>query len=87
MLAPPSLKNVLFYPVTAGVALAAIAVTGIWWSGQNIDGFVMNSRVCTNYELWRALTCTLPHVNFFHRHSIFIGCGPLGRWWNGSTAI
>ena len=66
MLAPPSLKNVLFYPVTAGVALAAIAVTGIWWSGQNIDGFVMNSRVCTNYELWRALTCTLPHVNFFH---------------------
>ena len=66
MLAPPSLKNVLFYPVTAGVALAAMVVTGTWWSGQNIDGFVMNSRVCAGYELWRALTCTLPHANFFH---------------------
>lgn len=66
MLAPPSLKNVLFYPVTAGVAVAAMIVTGTWWSGQNIDWFVMNSQVCANYELWRALTCTLPHVNFFH---------------------
>jgi membrane associated rhomboid family serine protease len=66
MLAPPSLKNVPHYPVTAGVAAAAMVVTGMWWSGQNMDGFVMNGRVWTNFELWRALTCTLPHVNFFH---------------------
>lgn len=66
MLAPPSLKNVPRYPVTAGVALAAIIVTGLWWSGQSIDAFVMNGRVWANFELWRALTCTLPHANFIH---------------------
>ncbi len=66
MLAPPSLKQVLFYPVTAGVALAAMVVTGTWWSGQSIDWLVMNSRVWTNYELCRALTCTLPHANLVH---------------------
>ena len=66
MLAPPSLKNVPRYPVTAGVAAAAIIVTGMWWSGQSIDEFVMNGRVWAHGELWRALTCVLPHVNFFH---------------------
>ena len=66
MLAPPSLKNVLHYPVTAGLAAAAIVVTGSGWLGQSIDSFVMNERVWANFELWRALTCTLPHVNFVH---------------------
>ncbi len=66
MLAPPSLKNIPHYPVTAGVAAAAIVVTGMWWSGQSVDGFVMNGRVWANFELWRALTCTLPHANFIH---------------------
>jgi len=66
MLAPPSLKHVLHYPVTAGVAVAALAVTGMWWSGQDIDGFVTNVRVWSDWELWRALTSTLPHVNLFH---------------------
>jgi len=66
MLAPPSLKNVSHYPVTAGVAAAALMATGMWWSGQSIDWFVMNQRVWANFELWRALTCTLPHANFFH---------------------
>jgi membrane associated rhomboid family serine protease len=66
MLQPPSLKYVLRYPVTTSVAGMAIAVTAMWWSGQDIDGIVMNGRVWANWELWRALTCTLPHVNFFH---------------------
>ena len=66
MLAPPSLKHVPHYPVTAGVAAAALIVTGMWWSGQDIDSFVMNVRVWANWELWRALTSTLPHVNFVH---------------------
>ncbi len=58
--------QVLRYPVTTFVAGLALAVTGMWWSGQNIDGMVMNGRVWADWELWRALTCTLPHVNFFH---------------------
>jgi membrane associated rhomboid family serine protease len=66
MLRPPSLKHVLLYPVTTFVAGLALAVTGMWWSGQNIDGLVMNGRVWANGELWRALTCTLPHGGFFH---------------------
>ena len=66
MLRPPSLMQVLRYPVTTFVAGLALAVTGMWWSGQNIDGMVMNGRVWVDWELWRALTCTLPHVNLFH---------------------
>jgi membrane associated rhomboid family serine protease len=66
MLRPPSLTQVPRYPVTTFVAGLALAVTGMWWSGQNIDGMLMNGRVWANWELWRALTCTLPHVNFFH---------------------
>lgn len=66
MLQPPSLKHIPQYPVTTFVAGLALAVTGMWWSGQNIDGMVMNGQVWANWELWRALTCTLPHVNFFH---------------------
>ncbi|HLX97009.1 MAG TPA: rhomboid family intramembrane serine protease [Verrucomicrobiae bacterium] len=66
MLRPPSLTQVLRYPVTTFVAGLALAVTGMWWSGQSIDGMVMNGRVWADWELWRALTSTLPHVNFFH---------------------
>jgi len=66
MLRPPSLTQVLRYPVTTFVAGLALAVTGMWWSGQSIDGLVMNGRVWADRELWRALTSTLPHVNFFH---------------------
>jgi membrane associated rhomboid family serine protease len=38
----------------------------MWWSGQDISGFLMDGRVWANWELWRALTATLPHGNFFH---------------------
>jgi len=66
MLRPPPLKFVPYYPITAGVSAAAIVVTGLWWSGQNIDAFTMNTDVWSRWQLWRALTATLPHVNFFH---------------------
>jgi membrane associated rhomboid family serine protease len=66
MLRPPSLKFVPYYPVTAGVALGAIAVTVLWWTGTNIDAFTMDYKVWDRWQVWRALTTTLPHVNFFH---------------------
>jgi membrane associated rhomboid family serine protease len=66
MLRPPSLKFAPYYPVTAGVALAAMIVSGMWWSKQDIGVFVMDSHVWDGWQLWRALTSTLPHVNFFH---------------------
>jgi membrane associated rhomboid family serine protease len=66
MLSPPPLKNALYYPVTSSVVLAAVALTLMWWSGQPVDDVVMNSLVWEKWQLWRALTATLLHVNFFH---------------------
>ena len=66
MLQSPSLKSLPYYPVTAGVAAASVAVTVLWWTGHNVDWFFMDAGVWTRGELWRALTSTLPHVNFFH---------------------
>ena len=66
MLKPASLKSALSYPVTVSVTVAAIIVTLQWWSGESIDMLVMDGRVWQKWELWRALTSTLPHVNFMH---------------------
>ena len=44
----------------------ALVVTGMWWSGQSIDPVVMNGQVWADFQLWRALTSALPHVNVFH---------------------
>jgi membrane associated rhomboid family serine protease len=66
MLRPTSLKNAPRYPVTSAVAAGAIVVSGMWWSGQDISASLMNREVWADWQLWRALTCTLPHVNFFH---------------------
>ena len=66
MLAPPSLKSIPRYPVTAGVAAMAIAVTAMWGFDQSIDWAVMNHRVFAKWELWRTLTSTLPHVGILH---------------------
>ena len=66
MLAPPSLKEVPRYPITAGVGILTLIVTGMWWCGQPIDWLFVDYRVFAKWELWRALTSTLPHLDFFH---------------------
>ena len=66
MLKPPSLKEFPLYPVTLAIAGISVAVTGLWWSGWDIDPVAMNWRVWTRWELWRAITSIFPHVNFFH---------------------
>ncbi len=66
MLHPPSLKNVPRYPVTAGIALASVVVTAMWWMGQGIEVFEENQKIWEKWELWRAFTSTLPHVDIFH---------------------
>ena len=48
------------------MSVAAIIVTLQWWSGQSIDMLRMDGRVWEKWQLWRALTSTLPHVNFMH---------------------
>jgi membrane associated rhomboid family serine protease len=54
--------------VTVSVGLLALAVSVMWWTGSSlhIDGLVMNVKVWERWELWRALTSTLPHLNFLH---------------------
>ena len=54
------------YPVTSAVAAGAITVTLMWWSGQDITASFMDDHVWARGEVWRALTATFPHVNFFH---------------------
>src|SRR5690242_14346233 len=66
MLKPPSLKDIARYPITATTGGAAIAVTALWWSRGQIDALMMNGEVWANWELWRALTAVLPHVNLLH---------------------
>ena len=52
--------------MTAGVGIAAIVVTVLWWSGRGIEAFEANGKVWEKWELWRAFTSTLPHASFFH---------------------
>src|SRR5580658_4847648 len=66
MLKPPPLKNALQYPVTAGVGLAAAAVTGWWWSAGNIHALLTDESVWEKWEVWRAFSSTLPHVSLLH---------------------
>jgi membrane associated rhomboid family serine protease len=65
MLAPPSLRNAPYYPVTSSIAVASIAFTLIHW-GKPMDEFVMNNLVWEKWQIWRALTSTLLHGGFLH---------------------
>lgn len=66
MLQPPSLKNIPRYPITAGIGLGAIVVTGLLWSGSSLDPFFMTGEIWSKWQLWRAVTAILPHGGFFH---------------------
>jgi membrane associated rhomboid family serine protease len=65
MLAPPSLRNAPYYPVTSSIAVASIAFTLIHW-GKPMDEFIMNNLVWEKWQIWRALTATLLHGGWLH---------------------
>jgi membrane associated rhomboid family serine protease len=56
----------LYFPVTSATGIFAIAVTAMWWTGWPVEAVEMNGRVWEKWELWRALTCVLPHGGIFH---------------------
>ncbi len=62
---PPSLNYVLGYPITVGVAVLAIAATLRWWSGMDIEQFMLG---CDEWwrEPWRFLTPALFHGDLLH---------------------
>jgi len=62
---PPPLSTCLGYPITAGVAALAIAATLRWWSGANIDRFMIGLDDWWR-EPWRLLTPALFHVDVIH---------------------
>jgi hypothetical protein len=54
MLAPTSLKQAPYYPVTTSLAGAAIVVSLLWWTGNAPDVFFMDGSVWEKWKLWRA---------------------------------
>ena len=51
MLTPPSIKKVLYFPVTSATGIFAIAVTAMWWGGWPVETVATNGRV---WEKWPA---------------------------------
>jgi membrane associated rhomboid family serine protease len=62
---PPRLTEFPKYPIAAGVSLLAIVVTGAWWAGKDISP-VLATEMIGRGELWRLVTCILPHAGILH---------------------
>ncbi|HEV3341484.1 MAG TPA: rhomboid family intramembrane serine protease [Pirellulales bacterium] len=62
---PAFLRLAERFPVIVAVELAAVLVTGCWWSGRDIDLFTVDYRVWQG-QVWRLLSSTLPHGDIFH---------------------
>src|SRR6266568_8301158 len=53
------------YPVIAGTAILAIAVTIAWWSKLNVSPFFETAMIRRG-ELWRLITGIFPHADILH---------------------
>jgi len=53
------------YPVIAGVGLLATAVTIVWWCKVDISPLFATAMIRRG-ELWRLVTCILPHGDILH---------------------
>jgi membrane associated rhomboid family serine protease len=62
---PPPISSCLAYPITTSLAALAIAATLRYWSGANIDRFVIGLDDWWR-EPWRFCTPVLFHVNVIH---------------------
>jgi GlpG protein len=61
----PSLSRLPYYPVTGGIGLLAIVVSGLWWKGTDISLLFENEEAFLS-QPWRLVTSALPHVNIIH---------------------
>ncbi|MDP1662249.1 MAG: rhomboid family intramembrane serine protease [Phycisphaerales bacterium] len=61
----PPIKDAPRFPVSAAVALSSIALSILWWTGQNFDALVA-TRDTALKEPWTLFSSTLLHVNFIH---------------------
>jgi len=53
------------YPVIAGTAILAIAVTIAWWSKLNVSP-LFETAMIRRGELWRLITGIFPHADILH---------------------
>jgi membrane associated rhomboid family serine protease len=53
------------YPVISGTAILAIGVTIAWWAKIDIS-VLFPTAMIRRGEIWRLVTCTLPHGNILH---------------------
>lgn len=62
---PPKWTEIPKYPVIAGTAALAIAATIAWWCKVNVSPLFATAMIRRG-ELWRLLTCILPHGDILH---------------------
>jgi len=65
MLQPPSPKSLLHYPITGGVSLLAILVSGVRMAGHEIPLLYLDDTWWQG-QPWRLVTSALPHGGIFH---------------------
>ncbi len=65
MRTPPRLSEYVHFPVVAGLAVLAIAVTVARWAGTDVSP-LLNTAMIRRGEVWRLLTCILPHGDILH---------------------
>jgi membrane associated rhomboid family serine protease len=61
----PAASSPLHYPITVGVALAAVGVTLAWWSGSDVERLTLDARAWHG-EPWRVITSVFPHLDVIH---------------------
>ena len=61
----PKLTEIPRYPVVAGIALLAVAVTVAWWAKMDISP-LFETAMIRRGELWRLVTSIFPHGGILH---------------------
>src|SRR4051812_26199095 len=62
---PPPLRLIPHFPATAGTAILALIATLSGWFGADLSRVVADGHLAHG-QLWRLLTCALPHRDPFH---------------------
>src|SRR4029077_9993343 len=61
----PPLTQLPLFPISGGTAVLAIVATLAWMAKWDISALTCYYHIL-QFQLWRLLTSTLPHVNPFH---------------------
>ena len=62
---PPPLRLIPHFPATAGTAILALIATLAGWFGADLSRVIADAHLAHG-QLWRLITCALPHRDPFH---------------------